>query len=242
MVTAMLDQDHTSQTLDALQRGVLPAGGGALRPDITYHPQPPAPNSRPVLTSDRAPGGGRGARPLIRPSGPGAVLPALTGPHVDQHRTRDGPRRSPWCKLRCLPERRRGRRVCRSLPWPGPGEQDPRNRCATSCSPAGPGAARFPGLRQLAVSLFGPDHRVQHNPHTAIRDTVRRWRGRFAAGRVPALADRKRSGRPPTPRPACRSRAGRARNRQPSWPRVESPTACRRPRRAARRRCGLGRE
>ncbi|MFF4803336.1 IS630 family transposase [Streptomyces sp. NPDC001351] len=29
-------------------------------------------------------------------------------------------------------------------------------------------------------------------------DTVRRWRGRFAAGRVPALADRKRSGRPPT--------------------------------------------
>ncbi|MFS8199673.1 helix-turn-helix domain-containing protein [Streptomyces sp. CWNU-52B] len=28
--------------------------------------------------------------------------------------------------------------------------------------------------------------------------TVRRWRGRFAAGRVPALADRKRSGRPPT--------------------------------------------
>ncbi|MFE2700908.1 IS630 family transposase [Streptomyces mirabilis] len=29
-------------------------------------------------------------------------------------------------------------------------------------------------------------------------DTVRRWRGRFAAGRVPALADRKRSGWPPT--------------------------------------------
>ncbi|MCG8970320.1 IS630 family transposase [Streptomyces sp. CL12-4] len=29
-------------------------------------------------------------------------------------------------------------------------------------------------------------------------DTVRRWRGRFAVGRVPALADRKRSGRPPT--------------------------------------------
>ncbi|KUN73630.1 hypothetical protein AQJ46_04845 [Streptomyces canus] len=37
MVTAMLDQDRTSQTLDALQRGVLLAGGGALRPDITYH-------------------------------------------------------------------------------------------------------------------------------------------------------------------------------------------------------------
>ncbi|MCX4427054.1 rod shape-determining protein [Streptomyces mirabilis] len=36
MVTTMLDQDHTSQTLDALQRGALLAGGGALRPDITY--------------------------------------------------------------------------------------------------------------------------------------------------------------------------------------------------------------
>ncbi|MEV3910998.1 rod shape-determining protein [Streptomyces canus] len=37
MVTAMLDQDHTSQTRDALRRGVLLAGGGALRPDITHH-------------------------------------------------------------------------------------------------------------------------------------------------------------------------------------------------------------
>lgn len=36
MVTGMLDQDRTSQTLDALQRGALLAGGGALRPDITY--------------------------------------------------------------------------------------------------------------------------------------------------------------------------------------------------------------
>ncbi|MFF7073973.1 rod shape-determining protein [Streptomyces pseudovenezuelae] len=36
MVTGMLDQDHTSQTLDALRRGALLAGGGALRPDITY--------------------------------------------------------------------------------------------------------------------------------------------------------------------------------------------------------------
>ncbi|MFE7835881.1 rod shape-determining protein [Streptomyces sp. NPDC057474] len=34
MVTAMLEQDHTSRTYDALQRGVLLAGGGALRPDI----------------------------------------------------------------------------------------------------------------------------------------------------------------------------------------------------------------
>ncbi|MFJ1618672.1 helix-turn-helix domain-containing protein [Streptomyces sp. NPDC088249] len=29
-------------------------------------------------------------------------------------------------------------------------------------------------------------------------DTVRTWRGRFAAGGLPALADRKRSGRPPS--------------------------------------------
>ncbi|USQ85722.1 rod shape-determining protein [Streptomyces phaeoluteigriseus] len=36
MVTTMLDQDPTTQTLDALQRGALLAGGGALRPDITY--------------------------------------------------------------------------------------------------------------------------------------------------------------------------------------------------------------
>ncbi|MER5197294.1 hypothetical protein ACWD3J_29145 [Streptomyces sp. NPDC002755] len=36
MVTGMLEQDHTSQTLDALRRGALLAGGGALRPDITY--------------------------------------------------------------------------------------------------------------------------------------------------------------------------------------------------------------
>ncbi|WP_369275524.1 hypothetical protein AB5J55_41090 [Streptomyces sp. R11] len=36
MVTTMLEEDHTAQTLDALQRGVLLAGGGALRPDITY--------------------------------------------------------------------------------------------------------------------------------------------------------------------------------------------------------------
>ncbi|WP_281393663.1 helix-turn-helix domain-containing protein [Streptomyces bathyalis] len=64
-------------------------------------------------------------------------------------------------------------------------------------------------------------------------DTVRTWRGRFAHGGLPALADRKRSGRPARltpcksprprhwpasyrPRPACRCRAGRARNWQPS--------------------------
>ncbi|MEU0675549.1 hypothetical protein ABZ330_22165 [Streptomyces sp. NPDC006172] len=35
MVRAMLEEDHTSQALDALQRGVLLAGGGALRPEVT---------------------------------------------------------------------------------------------------------------------------------------------------------------------------------------------------------------
>ncbi len=37
MLTAMLRQDRTSLTVDALQRGILLAGGGALRPEITYH-------------------------------------------------------------------------------------------------------------------------------------------------------------------------------------------------------------
>ncbi|GGV27420.1 hypothetical protein GCM10010277_08950 [Streptomyces longisporoflavus] len=36
MTTAMLEQDRTSQTLDALRRGPLLAGGGALRPEIIY--------------------------------------------------------------------------------------------------------------------------------------------------------------------------------------------------------------
>ncbi|MFJ5272631.1 rod shape-determining protein [Streptomyces sp. NPDC088358] len=36
MVTTMLRQDRTSLTLDALDRGALLAGGGALRPEITY--------------------------------------------------------------------------------------------------------------------------------------------------------------------------------------------------------------
>ncbi|MFF1916836.1 helix-turn-helix domain-containing protein [Streptomyces sp. NPDC058239] len=63
-------------------------------------------------------------------------------------------------------------------------------------------------------------------------DTVRTWRNRFADGRLPALADRRRSGRPARftppcrsprprpwpassrPRPGSRCRAGRAR----SWP------------------------
>jgi len=37
MLTAMLRQDRTSLTADALHRGVLLAGGGALRPEITYY-------------------------------------------------------------------------------------------------------------------------------------------------------------------------------------------------------------
>jgi len=36
VVTGMLRRDHTSQTLDALRNGVLLAGGGALRPEITH--------------------------------------------------------------------------------------------------------------------------------------------------------------------------------------------------------------
>ncbi|MEU4167261.1 hypothetical protein AB0F46_10270 [Streptomyces sp. NPDC026665] len=36
MVTTMLEQDHTSETFEAVHRGALLAGGGALRPDITY--------------------------------------------------------------------------------------------------------------------------------------------------------------------------------------------------------------
>ncbi|MCX5335887.1 MULTISPECIES: rod shape-determining protein [unclassified Streptomyces] len=50
MVTLMVEQDRTPQMLDALQRGVLLAGGGALRPDITHglakrlhHPVQPVP-------------------------------------------------------------------------------------------------------------------------------------------------------------------------------------------------------
>ncbi|MGW5864193.1 rod shape-determining protein [Streptomyces sp. NPDC055239] len=36
MVTAMLEQDRTSRTLEALRRGALLAGGGALLPDLSY--------------------------------------------------------------------------------------------------------------------------------------------------------------------------------------------------------------
>lgn len=37
MVTAMLRQDRTSLTADAVHRGILLAGGGALRPEVTRH-------------------------------------------------------------------------------------------------------------------------------------------------------------------------------------------------------------
>ncbi|MEV0976235.1 hypothetical protein [Streptomyces sp. NPDC049915] len=37
MLTAMLRQDRTSLSLDALRRGTLLAGGGALRPEVTDH-------------------------------------------------------------------------------------------------------------------------------------------------------------------------------------------------------------
>ncbi|MEU6389542.1 hypothetical protein [Streptomyces sp. NPDC046939] len=37
MVSGMLDEDHTFQTRDAVERGALLAGGGALRPDIAWH-------------------------------------------------------------------------------------------------------------------------------------------------------------------------------------------------------------
>ncbi|MHB9857578.1 rod shape-determining protein [Streptomyces sp. YIM S03343] len=37
MLTAMLHQDRTSVTLDALRRGILLSGGGALRPGISDH-------------------------------------------------------------------------------------------------------------------------------------------------------------------------------------------------------------
>lgn len=37
MLTAMLRQDGSSVTVDALHRGLLVAGGGALRPEVVYH-------------------------------------------------------------------------------------------------------------------------------------------------------------------------------------------------------------
>ncbi|MFG2563153.1 helix-turn-helix domain-containing protein [Streptomyces sp. NPDC048496] len=82
-------------------------------------------------------------------------------------------------------------------------------------------------------------------------DTVRTWRVRFAEGGLPALADRKRPGRPGRftprrsprsrrrpancpPRPAPRCHAGRARN----WRARSSPEPS--PARSPPPRCGAG--
>lgn len=84
MLTAMLRQDRTSLTADAVRRGILLAGGGALRPEITRHvtEQPlmpmrvvPAPHTASV----------RGAARLLQaahthPSASGA-LPSAARPH-----------------------------------------------------------------------------------------------------------------------------------------------------------------
>ncbi|RPK70674.1 hypothetical protein EES45_35495 [Streptomyces sp. ADI97-07] len=51
--------------------------------------------------------------------------------------------------------------------------------------------------RQLLAARGRANARIVAETRLHV-DTVRRWRGRFAAGRVPALADLKRSGRPPT--------------------------------------------
>lgn len=65
MVTGMLDQDHTPHTRDALRRGVLLAGGGALRADMT---RPLAGELRAPVQPVRAPhtAAVRGAARLLR--------------------------------------------------------------------------------------------------------------------------------------------------------------------------------
>ncbi|MET8772733.1 rod shape-determining protein [Streptomyces sp. NPDC004658] len=76
MLTAMLRQDATSLTADAVHRGVLLAGGGALRPEITHHlterlPMPlravPAPHTASV----------RGAAKLLQAA---HTHPSVSGP------------------------------------------------------------------------------------------------------------------------------------------------------------------
>ncbi|MFF7281084.1 hypothetical protein [Streptomyces griseorubiginosus] len=64
MVTAMLDEDRTLQTLGALRRGALLAGGGALRADIT---RPLAERLQAPVQHVRAPhtAGVRGAARLL---------------------------------------------------------------------------------------------------------------------------------------------------------------------------------
>ncbi|MCF4140895.1 rod shape-determining protein [Streptomyces sp. Tue 6430] len=84
MVTAMLEEDRTPRTFDALRRGVLLAGGGASRPEIPYRltgrlhapvRTVPAPRTAAV----------RGAAELLRaahahPSATGVAGPGCPGP------------------------------------------------------------------------------------------------------------------------------------------------------------------
>ncbi|MGV9558498.1 hypothetical protein [Streptomyces sp. NPDC003522] len=84
MVTAMLEEDRTPQTLDALRRGVLLAGGGASRPEIPYRltgrlhaPVHPVPAPRTAAV--------RGAAELLRaahahPSAAGVVGAGVSRP------------------------------------------------------------------------------------------------------------------------------------------------------------------
>lgn len=76
MVTAMLERDTTSQTLDALRAGALLAGGGALRPDITHQlaerlHAPCQPGTRPAHRR----------RPRRRRTPEGRLHPPLSGRH-----------------------------------------------------------------------------------------------------------------------------------------------------------------
>lgn len=73
MVTAILEQDRSPQTLDALRRGMLLAGGGALRPEITYRltgrlraPVRPVPSPHTAALRGAAALLEAGARPRIR--------------------------------------------------------------------------------------------------------------------------------------------------------------------------------
>ena len=55
-------------------------------------------------------------------------------------------------------------------------------------------------------------------------DTVRTWRGRFAAGGLPALADRRRSGRPPSFTPLQVAEVNLARLDRHTLDRQEEPS------------------
>ncbi|MDX2600145.1 rod shape-determining protein [Streptomyces caniscabiei] len=65
MLTAMLREDHTSLTVDALHRGVLLAGGGALHPEIPRHLTGPLPTPPKVVPSPHT-AAVRGAATLLR--------------------------------------------------------------------------------------------------------------------------------------------------------------------------------